>query len=427
MKLFNLSLNHYNLFCPATGVQIMSSDFIDKSPALILNWCDLNDELEESTDEIQNIMKECIEDIEKEKYSDYPFQYYSDYGKAFELLINKKLKSFSNYILYGITNEGIACGPNRDTAYLAFDMGYNTIFQGKIFNKDYFICNSFYCPVTGEKLYENGFEPKHLPPSIELYYVTNPVNNKITIRYISDYFKEKFKKQNIEISDPKINADFLDTFLTQNFNTNYASHSLTSPESEKDSIHNYVIDMNYFEEEEEEENKYEHLPDISTFVSILEKYQKNNPQLDGYAVAINNKLNNQLSFYFYNSTPEPYVSFHEWDELMPAIIFHDYINKNYSDIPSNKYDELNNLFCSYCLGEWSTSAKDPKGIEELEGFMKYTNEGLESSEILFLGPIEGLFNGNSNLTSDLIEKFGKNPKDNPNEYLQFLKKLQEIT
>lgn len=422
MKIFNLSLNHFNLFCPVTGDQILSSDFMGESPALILNWCDFNDELEEPTEEMQNLMNECLKDIEDEKYPDYPFEYFSDFGQAFELLIKEKLKPFSNYILYGITTEGISCGPNSSTAYLAFDMGYNTTFQGKELNKNHFICNSFYCPVTGEQLFGKGIEVKQFPPSVEIYYLLDSKDNKATIKYISDYFKEELKKLNIDISDNTCDATVLNKFVTSNFWSDFALHSVTSEKSKDQAIHNFVINMNYFEEVEE--NPYEHLPDNSTFNAVLDKYKNNEPQIDGYAICIKQKPENTSAFLFYNSTPKPYVSFEEWEELMPAIIFSDFKNKSYSSIPSAKFEELNSLFCSYCLGGWGTSAADSKGIEQLNEFMKYTNKALDESEIVFLGPIEQLFMANTEFTSTLITKFGKNPKENATEYLKFLKEYK---
>lgn len=393
---------------------------MDESPALIFNWCDFNEDFTEITEEIQQLMDECAKDIKDEKYADYPFEYLSDFGKAFELLTNEKLKPFSNYVLYAIAYEQEAGRLKSDTAYFAFDMGYGTKMQGKELDENYLISNSFYCPVTAEKLFGIGFEPKQLPPSVEIYYVLDSKDNKVTtIKYISDYFKEELKKLNIDISDNICDATVLNKFINSNFCTDFALHSVTSAESKVQAIHSFVINMNYFEEEEE--NPYEHLPDMNTFNALLDRYKNNEPQIDGYAIYIKQNSENSSSFYFYNSIQKPYVSFEEWEELMPAILFSDFKNKPYSDIPSAKFEELNSLFCSYCLGGWGTSAADSKGIEQLKEFMKYTNEALDESEIIFLGPIDQLFIANTEFTTTLITKFGKNPQENATEYLQFLK------
>ncbi len=102
----------------------------------------------------------------------------------------------------------------------------------------------------------------------------------------------------------------------------------------------------------------------------------------------------------------------------------DFKTKPYSDIPIIKFKDLNDLFYSYCNGGWTTSAADPKGLEQLNEFLKYTNEALDESEIVFLGPIEQLFIENTEFTTTLITKFGKNPKENTTEYLQFLKEYK---
>ena len=420
MKIFNLTLNHYNLFCPVTGNQIMSSDFMDESPALILNWCDFNDDFTEATEEIQQFMNECLKDIADEKYPEYPFEYLSDFGKAFELLIKEKLKPFSNYILYGITTEGISCGPNSSTAYFAFDMGYGTNLQGKQSIIPNFSCTSFYCPVTGEKLFENGFKQEQFPPSLEIYYILNKNDdNQATIIHLSEDFQKELNKKGFTISENKCSSTLLQNFISENCHSDYALHTLVSEENLNDAQHCFLIYMNYFEEEEE--NPYEHLPDINTITTVLNKYKNNEPQIDGYAIYINQKSENTSSFHFYNSIPKPYVSFGEWEELMTAIIFSDFKTERYSDIPSIKFEELNTLFYSYCIGGWGTSAADPKGLEQIKEFMKYTNEALDKSEIIFFGPIDELFIANSEFTRMLITKFSKNPKENAIDYLQFLK------
>jgi hypothetical protein len=422
MKIFNLNLNHYNLFCPVTGDQIMSPDFMDESPAMVFNWLDSNDDFTEITEEIEQLINECEKDIAGEKYPDYPFEYFSDFGQAFELLINEKLKPFSNYVLYAIRYDNGPGRANSDAAYFAFDMGYGKNLQGKELNENYFISNSFYCPVTGEKLFEKGFKLEQFPPSLEVYYILNTNDDQATIIHLSEFIQKQLNKKGINIIENKCSGTLMQNIIRENCYSDYALHAFTSTESKDDLKHCYLIYMNYFEEEEE--SPYEHLPDISTFNSVLDKYKNNEPQIDGYAICIKQKPENTSSFLFYNSTPKPYVSFEEWEELMPTIIFSDFKNKPYSDIPSAKFEELNSLFCSYCLGGWGTSAADPKGIEQLKEFMEYTNEALDESEILFLGSIEQLFIANTEFTTTLITKFGKNPKENTTEYLKFLKEYK---
>ena len=420
MKIFNLDLDHYNFFCPVTGKQVLGPEDMDSSKAMLFSYLEGNGKLDNTNSRIKKIFKECINEVKAGKYNDYgfmelDFECLSAFDKAFNILIYEKLKSYSNYVLYSITTGGSLHG---DCLHMAFDMGYDLNNIDAEMRSNCFSLPTFYCPVTGEKLFEKGFKLNKFPPSLDLYYVQNMEddNNLITLIHFSDSIKDSLIKEGFDLSATIFKAEMIHNFVKDLYR-NYALHDVAKAENDDGLIHSFLIDMNYFEEVEE--GPYENFPNINSYPLIFENCRKIEPQLEGYAVFIKKNAYDS-NFYFFNSTLPPYVSYKEWDELRPAIIFSDFIDRQYSDIPSDKLESLNSLFYSY-WSDWSTSNDDPKGLAEFKGFMEFTNEALENSQMLFLGPIEQLFKADTEFTKMLIDKFGKNPKDFTDEFLQFLK------
>ena len=117
MKLLDLELDHLNLYCPATGVQILSEeDMNDDAPSFVGYW--LDEFMTEPT--IKN--KQLAADWEKfydefeEKQNREP-----KYNEVEQFLIDYPEQ---NWVIYKITTCGMACGPVCNTVYIILDMNY---------------------------------------------------------------------------------------------------------------------------------------------------------------------------------------------------------------------------------------------------------------------------------------------------------------
>ena len=128
MQLISLELNHNTFFCPVTGEQLLFSDDYHSSPATLFHFIDIEGgQLVNPNPAIAILYEQALEDINNGLYNDYEFKYfYSIEAKAFEILVNEKLKLENNYVLFEISNSGVACGPSSSTVFIGVDMNYQS-------------------------------------------------------------------------------------------------------------------------------------------------------------------------------------------------------------------------------------------------------------------------------------------------------------
>ena len=115
MQLLNLELDHFNLFCPATGIQVLSEDYCNEdAPSTMGYW--LDEFLTEPT-------------ISNEKLKEAWDVFYSNYKKKHQKQPNlQAIESFlviypePNWVIFKIKNQSISGGSIFDTVYHVLDM-----------------------------------------------------------------------------------------------------------------------------------------------------------------------------------------------------------------------------------------------------------------------------------------------------------------
>lgn len=118
MQLIDLKLDHYNLFCPTTGQQILSEDdFNDEAPSFIGYW--LDDFMTEPTIKNEKLKKDW-----DEFYTGFTNlnNREPDFEEIEKFMINYPEP---NWVIFKITNHGIACGPFASTVYKV--LNFNSI------------------------------------------------------------------------------------------------------------------------------------------------------------------------------------------------------------------------------------------------------------------------------------------------------------
>ncbi len=113
MQKINVNLNHDNFYCPVTGIQILSAEEFNPSPALKI-W--YNDGfIEYLAEDFKLFLSEqgidtSMEPLEVE---------YDDFEN-----VTTKFNS-NEYVLFAITRSGIACGPVSTTTFFLIDMNFD--------------------------------------------------------------------------------------------------------------------------------------------------------------------------------------------------------------------------------------------------------------------------------------------------------------
>jgi hypothetical protein len=279
--------------------------------------------------------------------------------------------------------------------------------------------NLFFCPVTGEQLLSSDdyhcsaatlfhfidMEGGHLvdpKPEIELLYnealedINNGVYDAYDFRYdYSDEAKafeilvyEKLKQENNYV---------LFEICTTGFACGPISNTI------------YIgIDMNYKSAESiDQEDAFDFegwFPNFDNYEEVLLEGTKTKPSLEGYALFMEDTMGCG-GFYFFDTEAE-------WENLLPALLFLDYINQSKDAIPAEQLSEILKVYFNYSNA----------GIydELAENFTADLNKILEDYKIVFFGKTAHLFETNSDFSADLIEEFEGNPNINKGEYLSFL-------
>ena len=112
MQTINLDLDHSNFFCPITGIQILSDEDFKPTPAVKFFYSD-SGYLHYLSPELKDILKTL-------GYDEYDEDLEFD-GDDFEKLVDN-FKDKSTWVMFAITETGIACGPVWSTVYIGIDM-----------------------------------------------------------------------------------------------------------------------------------------------------------------------------------------------------------------------------------------------------------------------------------------------------------------
>lgn len=117
MQIVELSLDHYNFFCPATGIQIIGEDYPcnDDAPSLMGYWIDQALDLPYfNSKELEEAWTEFCNDHAKKNHGLYP-----DLDDLENFLTGYPAGS---WVVFSITTCGIACGPVSMTVWFVIDM-----------------------------------------------------------------------------------------------------------------------------------------------------------------------------------------------------------------------------------------------------------------------------------------------------------------
>ena len=275
--------------------------------------------------------------------------------------------------------------------------------------------NIFFCPVTGEQLL---FSEDYLSSPATLFHFIDIeggdlVNPKPEIELLFNATLEEIN-----------NGLFTDYDFKYNFSDNAKAFEILVYEKLK-LEKNYVlfeicnsgsssrvyigIDMNYqsaADLEKETTIDFESwFPDFDNYETILLKATQTKPSIDGYALFMEDTMGCG-GFYFFNTEDE-------WNTLLPALVFLDYVNQNQDSIATEQLNSIIKVYFDY----FNSGIYD----ELPEHFTPDLNKLLQDYKIIFLGKTTELLGLNSGFTKELIEEYGNNPKDNSNEYLEFLK------
>ena len=125
MQIVNLHLNHYNFFCPATGEFILleNEPINEEAQSLMGYWqsdvisepCIMNSDFQDAWDAYIQDGDGDEEDEDKE----------SPGWEEVEAFLEKYKNP--NWVVFCITNRGMACGPVSSTAWLVIDMDVQSI------------------------------------------------------------------------------------------------------------------------------------------------------------------------------------------------------------------------------------------------------------------------------------------------------------
>jgi hypothetical protein len=111
MQRVTLEIPHSNFFCPVTGVQILSPDSFNPSPAML--FCYVEGSFEHSQDFVETLYEQCEDELKWRRGV-----------SAFDLLVDVKLKDENNYVLFNIYQRGMGYGPVCMVSHIAIDMNY---------------------------------------------------------------------------------------------------------------------------------------------------------------------------------------------------------------------------------------------------------------------------------------------------------------
>lgn len=148
------------------------------------------------------------------------------------------------------------------------------------------------------------------------------------------------------------------------------------------------------------------LPDIKNLYQVFDHSIDNFPIMTGYAI-FNCDQSGVGAFNFCDTVED-------WNELFPSILFIDYLAEGYDDEDFDKIVEIQKAYIRFKDKTIWTS-------ETFVEFIDFSNKCIKPNEIRFAGPVVDLFDTKNEFVRNFINDFGKDPHENKEEYLQFLK------
>ena len=113
MQTVELTLDHFNFYCPVTGAPVLGNDDIHPSAAQLFCYFNEVGEFIFASELIQKIYEECEDEAGPD----------ADAQDIFDKLIHQLDKE--NYVMFKIMHTGNESGISTDIVYLAFDMNYH--------------------------------------------------------------------------------------------------------------------------------------------------------------------------------------------------------------------------------------------------------------------------------------------------------------
>ena len=117
MKHVELSLSHFEFYCPVTGQQIQGEDH-GFTPSRATAFCFLGEtcDFEYAAEWVMETYEQCLASVDDDEWN-------KDYT-AFERMIGEKTAGLDNLVCFSVTTSGIACGPVSSTVHFCIDMDY---------------------------------------------------------------------------------------------------------------------------------------------------------------------------------------------------------------------------------------------------------------------------------------------------------------
>jgi hypothetical protein len=148
------------------------------------------------------------------------------------------------------------------------------------------------------------------------------------------------------------------------------------------------------------------LPNIEKLYKIFDHSIDTLPLMNGYAVFNCDQLG--VGAFNFCDTIE------DWIELFPSVLFIDYLTDGYDDEDFDKIVEIQKAYNRF-------KDKTIWTNETFKEFIDFSSKFIKPNEIRYAGPVVNLFNSENEFVSNLMNDFGKDPLENKDEYLQFLK------
>lgn len=122
MTLIELCLHHDNLYCPATGHHILSSEHFSPSPATEFVFPVEGDDFECISPELKRI----DEKVNPEGWEDELLDEDDDLDQPgrIERFLDAIVDN-PHLVVFKITTSGMACGPVSSTVYVGIDMDFH--------------------------------------------------------------------------------------------------------------------------------------------------------------------------------------------------------------------------------------------------------------------------------------------------------------
>ena len=277
----------------------------------------------------------------------------------------------------------------------------------------------FYCPVTGEQLlYEDNY---HSSVATLFHFIDidggKLIDEKPEIRLLynealEELLEGKYNNYNFKFdaSEATKAFDVLVHVKLKN-HTNTVLFDLCDSGTACGPISNSVfigIDMGFINTSEKAEIDFETFTfcfsGFENYESVLFNATKHKPSLNGYALFMQDTMGCG-GFYFINNEEE-------WINLLPALVLLDHINQEYTSIPIEVFDSLQKVYLDYFNA----------GIYEqlLEDFTIDLNAVLSDYKIVFFGKVTDLFEANSEFSTELLEEYDGNPKEDIECFTTFL-------